>query len=122
MDTVGKRLQRAIDARQKSKLWLEKTIGAPVGYVSRVTRGKIADPHTDYVRAAAKALSVRLSWLAHGEGEMEAPSGALSLREDVPDSYTSDPGSFVEAVASSPGRWCAGRGPGCARAGRQGCA
>ena len=75
LDSFGKRLKLAREAKGLNSNALSRLISAEDSYVSQIETGKKSHKAMDPVRllAMAKALDVRLEWLVNGEDPMSPP-------------------------------------------------
>lgn len=70
-ETFTDRLRKAMRAREMGPVALDAALDKKLGYVSTLL-GREGTPKVDSAAAIAKALGVRLDWLATGEGPMES--------------------------------------------------
>jgi transcriptional regulator with XRE-family HTH domain len=93
--TVGQRVRLARTARGYGVNELDRLIGVPQGYVSRL-EGSDREPRADSLRKLAQALGVGVEWLATGEGEMGVAGAAQPApAQPTPVQPTPTPGAEV---------------------------
>ena len=63
-ETLGERIQNALDVRDMTQADLARATGLSTGLIAQIVRGRTKDPHFSNVVKIARALDVSLNYLA----------------------------------------------------------
>lgn len=63
-DTLGERIQNALDMRDMTQADLARATGLSTGLIAQIVSGRTKDPHFSNVVKIARALDVSLNYLA----------------------------------------------------------
>jgi transcriptional regulator with XRE-family HTH domain len=96
---LGERLRQAREARGWIQRELARQSGVNVAMINRIEKGEVVNPRLDTLTQLARALRIRVGYLAVGEGPMDTdaeyepaegglvatvvPLGSMTITEDV---------------------------------------
>lgn len=63
-ETLGERIQNALDMREMTQADLARATGLSTGLIAQIVSGRTKDPHFSNVVKIARALDVSLNYLA----------------------------------------------------------
>ena len=63
-ETLGERIQNALDVRDMTQADLARATGLSTGLIAQIVSGRTKDPHFSNVVKIARALDVSLNYLA----------------------------------------------------------